>query len=122
MPKYHLSSKGKQAQCNLLICLLPYQIHLWAKKVGGHAPKVTVNGNKIKVETDHGMSSKHYIVRHTIVTLKGEVLAEKTFSPDDEAISELFKRGILMNKKSTGQNHCSLDTSKLKEINEIENS
>ncbi len=61
----------------------------WAKKVGGHAPKVTVNGNKIKVETNHGMSSKHYIVRHTIVTPTGEVLAEKTFSPDDEnAISE----------------------------------
>jgi len=61
----------------------------WAKKVGGHAPKVSVNGNKITVETNHGMSSKHYIVRHTIVTLKGEVLAEKTFSPDDEtALSE----------------------------------
>ncbi|MCU7837158.1 MAG: class II SORL domain-containing protein [gamma proteobacterium symbiont of Taylorina sp.] len=61
----------------------------WAKKVGGHAPKVSVNGNKITVETNHGMSSKHYIVRHTIVSMRGEVLAEKTFSPDDEkAISE----------------------------------
>ena len=39
----------------------------------------------------------------------------------DEAISDLFKRGILINKKSTGQDHCSLDNSKLKEINEIEN-
>jgi len=38
-----------------------------------------------------------------------------------EAISDLFKRGILINKKSTGQDHCSLDNSKLKEINEIEN-
>jgi len=60
----------------------------WAKKVGGHIPQVTVKGNKIKVETNHGMSKKHYIVRHTIVTPTGEVLAEKTFSPDDEAISE----------------------------------
>lgn len=39
----------------------------------------------------------------------------------DEAISDLFKSGILMNKKSTGQLHCSLDSSKLKEISEIEN-
>ncbi len=63
----------------------------WAKKVGGHVPKVTVNGNKIKVETNHGMSSKHYIVRHTIVTPTGEVLAEKTFSPDGEAAISEFE-------------------------------
>jgi len=62
----------------------------WAKKVSGHVPKVTVNGNKIKVETNHGMSKKHYIVRHTIVASTGEVLAEKTFSPDDEALSEFI--------------------------------
>ena len=39
----------------------------------------------------------------------------------DEAISDMFKRGILINKKSTGQDHCSIDSSKLKEISEIEN-
>jgi len=39
----------------------------------------------------------------------------------DEAISDLFKKGILINKKSTGQSHCSLDNTKLKEISEIEN-
>jgi len=38
----------------------------------------------------------------------------------DEAILDLFKRGILINKKSTGQKHCSLDNTKLKEIDEIE--
>ena len=30
--------------------------------------------------------------------------------------------GVYLNKKSTGEIHCSLDTGKLKEINEIENS
>ena len=40
----------------------------------------------------------------------------------EEAISDLFKRGILMNKKSVGEEHCSLNNAKLKEINEIENS
>lgn len=39
----------------------------------------------------------------------------------DEAIRDLFRRGILFNKKSTGEIHCSLDTRKLDEINEIEN-
>ena len=38
-----------------------------------------------------------------------------------EAISDLFRKGILINKKSTGELHCSLDSSKLKEISEIEN-
>jgi len=38
----------------------------------------------------------------------------------EEAIHDLFKKGILINKKSTGENQCSLDSSKLREINEIE--
>jgi superoxide reductase len=63
----------------------------WSKKIGGHAPQVTVNGSKIRIETNHGMSKKHYIVRHTIVTPTGEVLAEKTFSPEDEAAISEFE-------------------------------
>lgn len=60
----------------------------WAKKVGGHLPEVKVEGNKVTVTTNHGMSKKHFIVRHTIVTKEGDVLAENTFSPlDDEPIS-----------------------------------
>jgi hypothetical protein len=39
----------------------------------------------------------------------------------DEAISDLFKKDILINKKSVGEQHCSLNNEKLKEINEIEN-
>lgn len=38
----------------------------------------------------------------------------------DKAISDLFKRGVLINKKSTGEIHCSLNTEKLNEIREIE--
>ena len=38
----------------------------------------------------------------------------------EEAIHDLFQKGILINKKSTGESHCSLNSSKLKEINEIE--
>lgn len=39
----------------------------------------------------------------------------------DQVISDLFRKEILINKKSTGKKHCSLDSSKLKEIKEIEN-
>ena len=41
--------------------------------------------------------------------LRGEKVVE-------EAIHDLFQKGILINKKSTGKNHCSLDSSKLSEI------
>ena len=40
----------------------------------------------------------------------------------DAAIKDLFDRQILINKQSTGEKHCSLNTAKLKEIEEIENS
>ena len=40
----------------------------------------------------------------------------------DTAIKDLFDRQILINKQSIGEKHCSLNTAKLKEIEEIENS
>ena len=42
---------------------------------------------KVTVETKHGMSAAHYIVRHVIVSTTGEVLGAKTFSPDDKPVS-----------------------------------
>ena len=60
----------------------------FAKKVGSHLPVVTVDGNKITMKTEHGMSEAHYIVRHTLVAENGEVLGEKTFHfSDPEAVS-----------------------------------
>ncbi len=38
----------------------------------------------------------------------------------DEAIKDLFQKAILINKQSTSEKHCSLNTAKLKEIEEIE--
>ena len=40
----------------------------------------------------------------------------------DMAIKDLFDREILINKQSTGEKHCSLNSAKLREIEEIENS
>ena len=62
----------------------------WSEKVGGHAPKVSINGKSVTITTDHGMSSKHYIVRHTLVTEAGEVIGEKTFYPEDEKAVSTF--------------------------------
>lgn len=46
--------------------------------------------------------------------LRGEKVVE-------EAINDLFKKGFLINKISTGEKHCSLNIAKLKEIEEFEN-
>lgn len=62
----------------------------WEKKVGGHAPQVTVADGKVTVLTNHGMSEKHYIVRHTLVLADGTVAGEKTFSPADEKAESVF--------------------------------
>lgn len=59
----------------------------WAKKVGGHLPEIAIEGQKVTITTDHGMSAKHFIVRHTLVSKDGEVIGEKTFTPDDDAES-----------------------------------
>ena len=63
----------------------------WSKKVGGHLPKVNVEGNKVTVTTTHGMTDEHYIVRHTIVSRNGEVLGEKTFLPSDAEAKSVFE-------------------------------
>lgn len=59
----------------------------WSKKVKSHAPVATVDGKKVTVKTMHGMSEQHYIVRHTLVSKDGVVLAEKTLYPTDKAVS-----------------------------------
>jgi superoxide reductase len=59
----------------------------WANKVGGHEPQVSVKGNQVTITTEHGMSERHYIVRHTLVDAKGTVLGAKTFYPSDEPVS-----------------------------------
>ena len=38
----------------------------------------------------------------------------------DIAIKDLFDKEILINKQSTGEKHCSLNSAKLKEIEDIE--
>ncbi|MBE9563019.1 MAG: twin-arginine translocation signal domain-containing protein, partial [Proteobacteria bacterium] len=55
----------------------------WDKKIKGHAPEVTIDGKNITITTNHGMNSRHYIVRHTLVTEDGTVLGSMTFSPED---------------------------------------
>jgi len=62
----------------------------WMKKANSHLPIVTVDGSKITIETKHGMSQKHYIVRHTLVSSNGEVLGAKTFYPSDEKALSVF--------------------------------
>ena len=60
----------------------------WAQKVGGHAPIISKNGQKVTISTKHPMSASHFIVRHTLVLADGTVVGSKTFAPTDtQAVS-----------------------------------
>ncbi len=61
----------------------------WEGKAGSHAPKVSRKGTKVTLVTEHGMSERHFIVRHTLVSKDGEVFGTQTFYPneDEKAIS-----------------------------------
>jgi len=56
----------------------------WDKKVGSHAPVVTITGSSVAIATKHPMSADHFIVRHTLVLEDGTVVGAKTFTPADK--------------------------------------
>jgi superoxide reductase len=61
---------------------------MWEEKVASHAPIVEIKENVVTLTTEHGMSDRHYIVRHTLVKENGDVLGTETFYPEDpKAIS-----------------------------------
>jgi superoxide reductase len=55
----------------------------WAGREGTHVPKPSLEGGTLKIQTPHGMSEKHYIVKHTVMTPDGKLIGEKTFAPTD---------------------------------------
>jgi superoxide reductase len=61
----------------------------WSKKIGSHAPLISIVGSRVTVTTAHPMSQEHYIVRHTLVLEDGTVVGAKTFYPlqDTKAVS-----------------------------------
>lgn len=63
----------------------------WDKKVGSHLPSITVEGNKVTLFTKHGMSEKHFIVRHTLVLGDGTVIGAKVFSGTDKEARSSFE-------------------------------
>lgn len=66
----------------------------WEGKAGSHAPVITIEGNKVTVETKHGMSEAHYIVKHSLLDSSGNVLGEQVFFPRDaKAISTYVIEG-----------------------------
>lgn len=63
----------------------------WAGKANSHAPLVSIDGNKVTIETNHPMTEPHFIVRHTLVSDDGEVVGEKTFSAADAKAVSVFE-------------------------------
>jgi superoxide reductase len=60
----------------------------WKAVEALHVPVVTISGSKMTVRTPHPMSETHYIVSHTVVLEGGKFLGRKTFTWQDQPISE----------------------------------
>jgi superoxide reductase len=66
----------------------------WEGKAGSHAPVITIEGNKVTLETKHEMSDVHYIVKHSLLDSSGNVLGEQIFFPQNKkAISTYVIEG-----------------------------
>ncbi len=63
----------------------------WDKKVGSHLPSITVEGSNVTLFTKHGMSEKHFIVRHTLVLKDGTVVGAKVFNGTDKEAKSNFE-------------------------------
>ncbi|MBW1782399.1 MAG: twin-arginine translocation signal domain-containing protein [Deltaproteobacteria bacterium] len=81
---------------------------IWASKVESHAPKVNVEGNRVTVTTDHTMSKKHYIVRHTLVSADGNVIGGKAFSPSDKKAVSTYELPAGAGSKFYATSFCNL--------------
>ncbi len=77
-------AKGKKGYDFPGVIYTEKQQGMWDGKAGSHVPKVSVKGRKVTLLTVHVMSAKHYIVRHTLVSARGDFLGAKTFYPKDE--------------------------------------
>ena len=80
----------------------------WGQKVGSHLPSITVENNKVTLETKHPMSEKHYIVRHTLVLEDGTVAGAKTFYPDTKKAVSSFNLPAGYKGKVYGTSFCNL--------------
>ncbi len=61
----------------------------WAKKIDSHLPQMEKVGSTLRITTDHGMSSKHYIVKHMLFDKDFNLLGEKMLDPSkDDAVSD----------------------------------
>lgn len=56
---------------------------IWKGKAASHAPIIEVEGDKVTVLTKHVMTEPHYIVRHTLIDEKGNIIGSKVFTPKD---------------------------------------
>ncbi|MGD8914163.1 MAG: desulfoferrodoxin family protein [Candidatus Thiodiazotropha sp.] len=86
---------GNNAQASESVSLPPKNLiftqtdaGVWEKKKGTHIPDIEVKDGKVTITTNHSQSASHYIVRHTLLLSDGTVVGSKTFSHDNEPVSE----------------------------------
>ncbi len=80
---------------------------------------INIQKKMIRVLKNKGkFGGSHTETIHLRSCVPKHLRGEKTV---DLAIKGLFNQGILINKQSAGEKHCSLNPTRLKEVVEIEN-
>lgn len=85
----------------------------WAMKEKTHAPTATLKDGLLLVQTEtaHPMTAEHYISKHQIRSLKGELLAENSFDPaktTTNPISEFSAKILDDHAEVLVYSHCNL--------------
>lgn len=62
----------------------------WRGRVKAHVPEVRLDGEVGKIVTNHEMAPDHFIVRHSLVTPRGELLFSRTFKREDKKAISVF--------------------------------
>lgn len=88
----------------------------FAKKVGSHLPSITVEGSTVTLFTKHGMSEKHFIVRHTLVLSDGTVVGAKVFTGKDAEAKSTYELPAGYKGKVFATSFCNLHDFWLNEV------
>lgn len=90
---------------------------IWSKKAATHLPQVEMEGDEAVIRTFHPMTKEHYIVRHTLVDMDGNVIGGKTFAnTDKKAISRIKVPAGSKGKKFYATSFCNEHDFWVKEI------
>jgi superoxide reductase len=82
------SAKADPADTDKNIVFSEDNLGHWKGVEALHVPIVTVSGDTLTIKTPHPVNEVHFIASHTVVLEDGTFLSRRSFSPDEDPVSE----------------------------------